>query len=316
MSRAQTPSRGNVALAFALVYVFWGSTYLGIGIAVEHIPPALMSGTRFLIAGPLMLLWCAWSGRRVSVTRGEAARLAAIGILLLSVGNVALAWAEQWVPTGLAALVVSITPLWFLILDNWIQPGRHRVSGRAILGLACGACGIVMLLWPQLRHTGSVGARELAGSLVLLGGSMAWALGSVFSQRWRLKIDPFTAAGYEMMIAGLVNVLAGTLAGEWPHTAWSWRGMGAVIYLVIFGSWVGFSAYVWLLAHLPSAKVSTYAYVNPVVAVFLGWLVRGEKVTGYILAGTVVIVAAVALVTGARVEEKQSAVSSQQSAAQ
>ncbi len=304
MTTAQRQHRWNVILAFALVYVFWGSTYLGIRIAVEQIPPMLMAGTRFLIAGPLMLLYCALTGRRIAVKGHEAARLAVIGILLLSVANVILAWAEQWVPTGLAALIISVTPLWFLILETWVFPGEHRVSSRALVGLALGAAGIVVLLWPELRHTSGIGRRELIGSVSLIGGSFAWALGSVLSNRWKLEVDAFTATGYEMMFAGATNVLIGTIFGEWAHATWSARGLGAVIYLVIFGSWVGFSAYVWLLKHVPTPKVATYAYVNPVVAVFLGWLVLHEQITGYILAGTVIIVIAVSLVTGAKLHTR------------
>jgi drug/metabolite transporter (DMT)-like permease len=286
------------------VYLFWGSTYLGIRIAVEQIPPLLMTGTRFLVAGPLMLLWCRFRHRAVAVKRREAFRLAVIGLLLLSVSNVVLAWAEQWVPTGLAALIVSATPLWFLILETWVLPGEHCVSGRAVAGLALGALGMVVLLWPELRNTNSIGRHELFGSFSLLGGSFAWALGSVLAKRWKLGVDPFTAAGYQMTIAGACNLLAGSIAGQWAQATWSWRGLGAVIYLVIFGSWVGYSAYIWLLSHVSTTKVSTYAYVNPVVAVFLGWLVLHEQVTGYILAGAVITVFAVFLVSGAELKTR------------
>lgn len=306
------PPRWQVILAFALVYIFWGSTYLAIDIAVgppdkpfaPHIPPALMAGIRFLIAGPLMLAWCAFRRKRIRITRDEAIRLAVIGLLLLSCSNVVLAWAEQWVPTGLASLMVSVTPLWLLVLETWVFRGEHRVSGRAVGGLGLGVFGIFVLLWPQLRHTGEIGRAELFGSLALLGASFSWALGSVCSKQWKMTVDPFTATGWEMTFAGATNVLIATAFGEHHHVVWSTRGLGAIIYLVIFGSWVGFTAYIWLLKHVPTPKVATYAYVNPVVAVFLGWLVLHEQVTGYILAGTVVIVAAVATVTGAELKAR------------
>jgi drug/metabolite transporter (DMT)-like permease len=189
--------------------------------------------------------------------------------------------------------------MWFLILETWIFPSKYRVPPRALVGLALGVVGIVVLLWPELRHTSSIGRRELFGCLSLLGSSFTWALGSVLAKRWKLKVDPFTASGYEMLFAGIINVLCATILGEWAHAIWSRRGMGAVIYLVIFGSWVGFSAFIWLLSHVSITKVSTYAYVNPVVAVILGWLIVHEQITGYILAGAVIIVVAVALVTGA-----------------
>jgi drug/metabolite transporter (DMT)-like permease len=304
MSSADAQHRRNVILAFGLLYFFWGSTYLGIRIAVADIPPVLMAGARFLIAGPLMLLWCALRGRRMTISLSEGIRLLVVGFLLLSVANVIVGWAEQWVPSGLAALIVSGTPMWFLILETWVFPGEYRVPPRALAGLALGVIGIVVLLWPELRHTSSIGRRELFGSLSLLGSSFTWALGSVLAKRWKLKVDPFTASGYEMLFAGIINVLFATALGDWARATWSWRGMGAVTYLVIFGSWVGFSAFIWLLSHVSITKVSTYAYVNPVVAVILGWLIVHEQITGYILTGAVIIVVAVALVTGAQLKAR------------
>lgn len=308
MPSAKSPIRWNVILAFALVYIFWGSTYLGIRIAVEQIPPLLMTGTRFLIAGGLMLLWCMMSGRRLRVSAGQAVRLAVIGVLLLSIGNAALSWAEQWVPTGLAALIVSITPLWILVLESTVFPGEHHVSRRALMGLIFGASGILVLIWPQLRQTSALGHSELQGTAVLLCGSLSWAFGSVFSKRWKLEVDSFASAGYEMLFAGALNVCAGSILGDLTRAVWSPRSVGAVVYLVIFGSLAGYSAYIWLLNHVPITKVSTYAYVNPVVAVFLGWLVLHEQITRYIAAGSIIIIMAVALVTGSKLRPREAAV--------
>jgi drug/metabolite transporter (DMT)-like permease len=315
MESSEKQYRRKMFLAFGLLYFLWGSTYLGIRIAVVEIPPALMAGVRFFIAGPLMLLWCARSGRRLAVTLHDGVRLAVVGVLLLSVGNVVVNWAEQWVPSGLAALIISITPMWFLILETWIFPGEHRVSPRALAGLGLGACGIVVLLWPELRHTNSMGRPELIGSLSLLGSSFAWALGSVLAKRWKPQADPLVATGYQMTFAGAVNLLMATAMGEWAHATWSWRGISALLYLLVFGSWVAFSAYVWLLHHVPITKVSTYAYVNPVVAVILGWALAGEQVTGYILAGAAIVVVAVALVTGAKLKTRTKKTEEQQSLA-
>jgi drug/metabolite transporter (DMT)-like permease len=223
--------------------------------------------------------------------------------MMLSIGNGILSWSEQWVPSGLAALIISVTPIWFLLIELWILPNGFRVSLRALTGIVLGATGIVILLWPQLRHAGSFGHRELIGSLALIVGAFSWALGSVFSSRWKLNVDPLTAAGYEMSFAGIGLALAGTLAGDWSRVQFSARGWSALIYLVIFGSWVGFSSYVWLLNHVSTTKVSTYAYVNPMVAVFLGWLVLHEQITSYILAGSVIVVVAVALVTSTKLKE-------------
>ena len=294
-------------LAFALVYFFWGSTYLGIGIAVEHIPPELMAGTRFVIAGAGMLLWCALRGRTIRLGWQDALRAAVVGILLLSISNVILAWAEETLPTGLSALIVCLTPLWFMVIDTWILRGDH-LSRRGMIGLPLGLVGMAVLLWPKLTATTALGRKELGASVALLGASVVWALGSVLSKRWQTKIDPFSASGWEMLFAGLVNVSVALLTGEQHEAVWTTRGLLAVFYLVVFGSWVGYSAYVWLLQNVSMPKVATYAYVNPVVAVFLGWLVLNERVDRYIVAGSVVTLASVALVTSAKVRSRTGAV--------
>ncbi len=303
MTEAQRQHRVRVALAFGLVYVFWGSTYLGIRIAVEHITPALVTGTRFLIAGPLMLAWCAWNGRNIRVRRSDLLRLGVVGLLLLTSGNMLLAWAEQWVPSGLSALIVAVVPIWVTVLEAGLFHGE-RLRARGLAGLVLGLAGLAVLLWPDLRHTGGIGRPELVGALLLLVCSLSWALGSVLSRRWNLPVDIFVATGWEMTIAGAVNMAFGSAIGDWGHTTWSWRGLGAILYLVVFGSWVGYSAYIWLLSHVPTAKVATYAYINPVVAVFLGWMVLGEAVTAYILAGTAIIIASVALVNSSKIKSK------------
>ncbi|MGZ4831458.1 MAG: EamA family transporter [Terriglobales bacterium] len=298
----------RVIFAFALVYVFWGSTYLGIGIAVEHIPPLLMTGTRFLIAGLLMLAWCAVSGRKIRVTLAEAVKLGVIGALLLTFANPILAHAEEVVPTGLSALIVSMTPLWFLLIDTWIFRG-DRISRRGVAGLLLGIAGIMVLLWPKLREMSSnpLDRRVLLAALTLPIASFTWALGSALSKRWQHGIDAFSATGWQMAIAGALNLTLAFALGDPARAQWTASGIGAIAYLVVFGSWVGYSAYIWLLQNVPMPKVATYAYVNPVVAVFLGWLVLHETVDVYILAGSVIIVAAVALVTSAKVKAKTGA---------
>jgi drug/metabolite transporter (DMT)-like permease len=301
MSPTERQHRLRVIIAFALVYVFWGSTYLGIKIAVEHIPPALMSGSRFLIAGLAMLAWCSWSGRRVRVSRQEALRLAVVGILLLTVANVILAWSEQWVATGLAALIVAITPLWFVVLETWVFRG-DKLAGRGIAGLLLGIAGLVLLLWPKLS-SGAVlhGAADAIAAVTLIGGSFSWALGSVLSKHWPSRLDPFSASGWQMVFAGSTNLLIAGAFREYRQADLAWQGITATAYLVVFGSWVGFSAYIWLLHHVPTPKVATYAYVNPVIAVFLGWIILHERVDAFIIGGTLIIVVAVALVTSAKV---------------
>ena len=301
MTSAQRQHRFAVILAFALVYFFWGSTYLGIDIAVEQIPPALMCGIRFLIAGVFMLAFCALRGRRISYTPRQLGRMAVVGVLLLMGGNLTLSYAEKHVASGLAALIIAVTPLWFLVLDSLLL-GDHHIAVRGKIGLGLGVAGLVVLLWPDLKSATALGRVQFWASISLLGGSFSWALGSVLAKKWKSPdVDPFSATAWQMIAAGAANFLAAFALGDLSRVVWTTRGVSAMLYLVVFGSWVGYTAYIWLLNHVPTSKVSTYAYVNPVVAVFLGWLVLHERVDGYILAGSAVVVASVALVTSAQV---------------
>ena len=272
-----------VILAFALVYVFWGSTYLAIAISVEQIPPALMCATRFLIAGILMLAYCAVRGRRVLYSTRQLWHMAVVGTLLLMGGNLTLSYAEQVVPSGLSALLIAVTPLWFLVLDAWLL-GDHHISRRGLAGLAIGIVGMVVLLWPKLTTAGTLGRRELWWSLSLIAGSFSWALGSVLSKLWHTNdLDPLSSTAWQVIFAGVSNLIFAIGNRDLARVVWTTRGVGAMLYLVVGGSWIGYTSYIWLLRHAPSSKVSTYAYVNPVVAVFLGWLVLHEAIDRYIL---------------------------------
>jgi drug/metabolite transporter (DMT)-like permease len=295
--------RWKIILAFGLVYFFWGSTYLGIDIAVQSIPPGLMCAIRFSIAGVVMLAVCSLTGRKVWYSPRQIARSAVVGLLLLMGGNLTLSYAELSVSTGLSALIVSITPLWFLVLDSMLL-GHHRVASRGKAGLALGVLGLLILFYPELTSTTAMGHRQLWASLSLIGGSFSWALGSVLSKRWQSGMNPFSATGWQVTAAGMGNFIFSLLAEDLHHVVWTRRGLGAVGYLIVCGSWIGYTAYIWLLEHVPTSKVSTYAYVNPMVAVFLGWLVLHERVTGFILAGSAVVVLSVILVTTAKVTRK------------
>ena len=299
---ATNPSRWKIVLAFGLVYLFWGSTYLGIDIAVQSIPPGLMCGVRFSIAGVVMLLVCALTGRRIWYSPQLIARSCVVGILLLMGGNLTLSYAELSVSTGLAALIVAITPLWFLVLDSMLL-GHHRIALRGKAGLALGVAGLLVLFYPELTSTTALGRKELWASLSLIGGSFSWALGSVLSKRWQSTMDPFGSTGWQVTAAGVANLVFAVLVEDLHRAVWTTRGIAAIGYLVVCGSWIGYTAYIWLLQHVPSSKVSTFAYVNPVVAVFLGWLVLHEHVSKSILAGSAVVVLSVVLVTSAKVKE-------------
>jgi drug/metabolite transporter (DMT)-like permease len=292
-----------VILAFGLVYLLWGSTYLGIDIAVQTIPPALMCAVRFSIAGVVMLAVCAATGRKILYSPRQIALSAIVGLLLLMGGNLTLSYAELSVSSGLAALIIAITPLWFLVLDSLLL-GDHHISGRGKAGLVLGIVGLFVLVWPQLQSTTSLGRRELWASISLIGGSFSWALGSVLSKRWQSGMDVFSATGWQVAAAGAGNFLFALFNGDLSHATWTPRSIGAVAYLVVCGSWIGYTAYIWLLEHVPTSKVSTYAYVNPVVAVFLGWLILHEQVDRFILAGSAIVVLSVILVTSAKVKER------------
>lgn len=308
MTPRERQHRFQVMTAFLLVYFFWGSTYLAIRIAVEHIPPFMLGGTRFLIAGALMLGYCAFSGRKIALSAADAWRLALIGVLLLTGGNMLLAYSEEVLPSGVAALIVAVVPLEVALIEGFLLKG-DRLRGWAWPGLLLGVAGLVVLFWPQLAplllpgHTqATADTRILAASGVLLLGSLSWSIGSIVSRRSSLGIGPVAATGWEMTFAGAFNLVISLAHGDLYTTQWTPRGIGAVIYLIIFGSWVGFTAYIWLLEHVPTPKVATYAYVNPVVAVFLGWLILHEHVDRYIGIGAAVIVAAVALVNSSKLK--------------
>ena len=302
MPSAQRRNQLMVCLALGLVYLFWGSTYLGIRIAVEHIPPALMCGTRFLVAGILMLGFCLATGRSIRYSRKQLSQIALVGILLLMGGNLTLSYAEQYVPSGIAALLLTAIVLWFLILDSLLL-GDHHISRRGLTGLGLGVIGLVVLLWPKLTATGELGSKEMWWSLALIAGSFSWALGSVLSKLWQAG-GCLSAIGWQVFFAGVGSLLFAGMAGDFSRVTWTPRGIGAVTYLVIFGSLVGYNAYIWVLDHASASLVSTYAFVNPVVAVFLGWLVLREKVDAYVLAGSAIVVISVILVTTAKTPSK------------
>ena len=297
------PSRFALAFNFGLVYLFWGSTYLGIDIAVEHIPPPLMCGVRFTTAGVIMLIYCVARGQSIRYSPVEYLRMAAVGLLLLMGGNLTLAFSERHIPSGLAALLVASIPLWFLVLDALLI-GNHRLTKRNLAGLALGFAGTCILLLPQLTKTSGVGAAQLLWSVALLGGSMSWAFGSVLSKKWQSGAPTAAGTAWQMVFAGLGNFAFAFLRNDFAHATWTPVGIGAIAYLIVCGSLIGYTAYIYILGHAPTAKVSTYAYVNPVVAVFLGWLVLHESIDRYILAGSAIIIAAVVLVTSAGVAKK------------
>ncbi len=291
--------RARLLTAFAAVYLIWGSTYLAIRYAVATLPPLLMAGARFVIAGTILLLWARLREGSTPTRRDWITGLAS-GALLLLGGNGAVVWAEQRVPSGIAALLVAVVPLWMVLLD-WLRPDGRRPASPVFVGLALGLAGLALLVGPDALHGG--GDVSLIGAAVLMGGSLSWAIGSLYTKRAPRPSSANRGSGTQMFAGGVCLLLAGALTGELrtldvAHAATSsWIGF---VYLVTFGSLIGFTAYVYLLAHTTAAKAATYAYVNPVVAVLLGWLIAREPVTARTVLAAAVILAGVAIITIAR----------------
>jgi drug/metabolite transporter (DMT)-like permease len=291
--------RARLTVAFAAVYLVWGSTYLAIRYAVATLPPLLMAGARFVIAGAILLLWARLRGNgrpsKVDWTTGLMS-----GALLLLGGNGAVVWAEQRVPSGIAALLVAVVPLWMVLLD-WLRPGGRRPAVPVFAGLGLGLVGLGLLVGPDALHGSS--DISLLGAGVLMLGSLSWAIGSLYIKRAPRPSSANNGSGTQMIAGGVCLLLVGAIGGELGQldvahaSTASWLGF---LYLVTFGSLVGFTAYLYLLAHTTAAKAATYAYVNPVVAVFLGWLVAHEPVSSRTVIAAAVILAGVAIITVAR----------------
>jgi drug/metabolite transporter (DMT)-like permease len=296
-------SAASIILSFACVYFFWGSTYTAISIGGEDLPPFLMGGVRFLLSGGILLAWCWWRGLKLFWPPKMMLTMGIVGVLLLGGGNVGLIYAEQTVPSGLSSLVLAVIPLYVALLEMFL-PGGEPLPKRGWLGMAIGLVSLAVLLLPSL-HSAMTGNLQIVLALAaLLGGAFCWTLGSVYSRRRRLPVNSFVAASWQMVIAGGVNLLLGTIIGEWPRYHMTHRAAFAIAYLVTGGSLIGYSAYIYLLEHVPVAKVSSYAYVNPVVAVLLGIFILHERPEPVEFLGMVGIIAAVYLLTTAQIKAK------------
>jgi drug/metabolite transporter (DMT)-like permease len=282
------------------LYIVWGSTYLAIRFAVETIPPFLMASARFLLAGLILLAWRRLAGDPWPTLRQWRAA-GVVGLFLLLGGNGGVVWAEQRVPSGITALLVGCTPLWMVLLDS-IR--RRRLPPWAVTaGVLIGLAGIVLLVGPS-ELTGLHGTVDPLGALAITLAALSWAAGSLYSQEAQrggaMPSSPLMSTAAQMLVGGTALLLLGTMSGDWSRfipSAFSARSLLSALYLMLMGSLVGFTSYVWLLKNAPITLVSTYAYVNPVVAVFLGSLLAAEALTPRVLLAAGVIIAAVALIT-------------------
>jgi drug/metabolite transporter (DMT)-like permease len=295
----------RVLIAFASVYVIWGSTYGAIHVAGEHLSAPVVAAARSLLTAVLILAICLVRRVSLRVPKGEAWRLVVVGLLFMSGNNMLLTWGEKMVPSGFASLVIATIPIMIALLEmvlGWMGKGGEPLNARGWAGTLLGMVGIGVLVLPSLRGQAMVGAtRPVMGVLVLLCAALSFAVGSVLSRRWRFQADTFVATGWQIGAAGVFNLLVAVGGGTIFHAQWSWKGLGAIAYLSVFGSLCGLVAFTYLLKNVAVTKVATYAFVNPVIAVLLGVLLLHERLARTELMGMAVIVCAVAMVVYSRV---------------
>jgi drug/metabolite transporter (DMT)-like permease len=287
--------------ALIAVYIVWGSTYLAIRFTIETIPPFISAGIRFLISGAILFAWRRLSGDPAP-NKVEWRSAAIVGLLLLLGGNGALVWAEQHIPSGIASVFIATTPLWMVLIDSF-RPGGKRASWLTWVGVLVGLFGIFLLANPWQTHTASSPPLDPIGILVLLIGALSWSIGSLYSRNARLPDSPLLGTGMEMLVGSAGLFAFATLVGEWKlfdPSSISMRSVSGLTYLIIFGSGIGFVAYTWLLRNAPTSIVSTYAYVNPVVAIFLGSIFANEPLETIEIISAMIIIAGVVLITSSK----------------
>lgn len=299
------PKKIKIWIALLSVYIFWGGSYLAIRFAVETIPPFLVAGTRFLLAGAILYVWRRLSGDPAP-TRGQWLRSALVGLLLLLASNGLLSLAEKNVASGISSLIIGSVPLWMTTIEA-LRPGGIRPNLLGILGLCLGFGGIALVVAPSLINGNSVNSHP-SGVIILLFAALFWSIGSIYSRGADLPHSALLTTSMEMLGGGVGLYLTGTLAGEWHQlvlTNITTRSWLAMVYLILLGSIAGFTAYVWLLRAVPVSLVATYAYVNPLVAIFLGSLFAQETLTLRILISALIIIGSVVLINASRHSKPQ-----------
>ena len=281
-------------VAWLAVCLVWGTTYLGIRIALETIPPALVGGIRYAIAGAVLAAILLARGERLPA-RAQWGGLALLGFLMICVGNGGVIWAQQWVPSGIAAVVVASSPFWMSAVEA-LAPRGERFTRRILLGLVIGFTGILALVWPDLTTGGEPGKRFALGLVALQMACLGWSLGTAYSKRHARDENALSAAALQMLFGGLMMLAIASGRGEWRDLSFSSRSLAALIYLIVCGSLVGYSSFVYALKYLPVSTVSMYAYVNPVIAVLLGALVLGEALGPRVVMASALVLVGIGIV--------------------
>jgi drug/metabolite transporter (DMT)-like permease len=287
------PPRSAYA-AWISVCVVWGTTYLAIRIALESIPPALVGGLRFTVAGLVLALVLRLQGHALP-SRAQWPALALLGALMLAVGNGFVVWAEQWVPSGIAAVVIASSPFWMAGIEASI-PGGERLTARTFAGMCVGFLGILLLVWPDLTAEGAWGRQFAYGIVALQLAQIGWSLGTSYAKRQAQQENAVAASALQMLFGGVLMLIVASFRGEWASLSLTPRTIAAEAYLIVFGSLVGYSAYIYALKHLPVTTVALYAYVNPVIAVLLGALVLDEALDARIAGASMLVLAGIAVV--------------------
>ena len=286
-----------ILLAFASIYLIWGSTYLAIRYAIETIPPLVTAGVRHLTAGSVLLVWALVRGYRP--TRREWYSSAVLGLLFFLISHGSLHWAEQTVPSGLAALLVATEPMWVAVLALFIGNERQSLSLPNIAGLLLGFVGVALL---TTDHTIAAQSTSLLGAIAILAGTLSWSFGMFYAKQAPLPKDPLARSAMSMFCGSIMLLFAATVTGEFHSLSLqqvTLRSYLGLLYLIVFGSIVAFTAYTWLLEHCTASLIATHTYVNPVVAVLLGWLYAGEPITRRALfAGLLVVISVVCVTMG------------------
>lgn len=278
--------------AWIAICIIWGTTYLAIRVGVSELPPMLFAGIRWMIAGLILLIFLKLNGRRFP-SLNDLKHIAIVGIALLGIANGLVVVAEQWIPSGLAALLVSTLPFWMIGFESAAKKGP-KINFKIIIGLLIGILGVFMIFGKDFSFL--LDTNNLLGVLCLMGAVISWSLGSIYSKYKKISVDTLTSATFQMLIAGSLQLILGLSLGELSSFTLSTNGTLATVYLIIFGSILGYASYIYAISHLPLSLVSTYAYINPVIAIFLGWLILNEELNLNIFIAAALIITGVIIV--------------------